>query len=209
MVQACPSLLATGACQATHCAGNHLVKFCESCRLICQDATSYASHLKGRGHAAKLKHSSINVLCTTCDKNIVVNSWDSHIQGQKHLKASQKVGQAPHIQPQESRPPPGSLHCRFCNKNVKANGWGAHQSGTTHRKKEQYFILKATSDIATNDKGSVIILPAEELDFETVEPTRARQGIRKDLVIQVTDPSATYKIVQATVADSTTRKNTA
>lgn len=209
MVQACPSLLAIGACQATNCTRNHLVKFCESCRLICQDATSYASHLRGRVHAAKLKHSSINVLCPICDKNIITNSWDSHVQGQKHLKASQNVGRAPHIQPQEGRPPPGSFHCRFCNRNVRADAWGAHQSDPTHRKKEQYFLVKVASDVATNDKGSVVILPAEELDFETVEPTHARQGITKELVIQVTDPSATYKIVQATVADSTTKKNTA
>ena len=176
--------------------------------MICQDVASYASHLRGRGHAAKLKYSSINVFCPTCDKNFAASSWDSHIQGQKHIKASQKVGQAPQIQPQEGRPPPGSLHCRLCNSNVKTGGWEAHQSGPTHRKKEQYFLLKAIFDVATNDKGSVVILPAEELDFETVEPTHARQGITKQLTIQVTDPSATYKILQATVVGSTNRRNT-
>ena len=209
MVQACPSLLATGACQATNCTGNHLVKFCETCRLICQDATSYASHRRGPGHAAKFKHSSINVFCPACDKNITANSWDSHVQGQKHVKAAQKVGQAPHIQPQEARAPPGNLRCGFCNKNVKAGGWGAHQSDPTHRKREQYFLLKAASDVATNDKGSVVILPAEELDFETVEPTHAQQGVTKELVIRVTDPSTTYKILQAIVADSGSKRNTA
>jgi len=209
MVQACPSLLATGACQTTNCTKNHLIKFCQSCRLICQDFVSYASHLGGRGHAAKLKYSSINVFCPTCDRNFVASSWDSHIQGQKHVRASQKVGQTPHIQPQEGRPPPGSLHCRLCNGNVKAGGWEAHQSGPTHRKKEQYFLLKAIFDVATNDKGGVVILPAEELDFETVEPAHARQGITKGLVIHVADPSATYKIVQATVAGSPNKRNTA
>lgn len=209
MVQVCSSLLATGACQARNCTGNHLVMFCQSCRLTCQDATSYASHLRGRVHASKLKSTSVNVYCPTCDKNLAANSWDSHVQGQKHLNASQKVGQPPHIQPQEGRPPPGNLRCRFCNRNVRADVWGAHQSDPMHRKNEQYFLLKAISDIATNDKGSVVILPAEELDFETVEPTHARRGIAKELVIHVTDPTTTYKIVQATVADSTSKKNTA
>ena len=209
MVQACPSLLATGTCQSTNCTKNHLVKFCQSCRLVCQDLATYTSHLGGRGHAAKLKYSSINVLCPTCDMNFVASSWTSHIQGQKHVKASRKIGQAPDIQPQEGRPPPGSLLCRLCNSNVKTGGWEAHQAGPTHRKKEQYFLLKAIFDVATNNKGSVIILPAEELDFETVEPADARQGITKELVIQVTDPSATYKIVQATVAGSQNKRNTA
>ena len=209
MVQACPSLLATGACQATNCTRNHLVKFCETCRIICQDLNTYTSHLRGRGHAAKLKYSSVNVFCAICDMNFAASSWDSHIQGQKHLKASRKLGQEPRIQPQEGRPPPGSLHCRLCNYNVKTDGWEAHQSGPTHRKKEQYFLLKAIFDVATNNKGSVIILPAEELDFETVEPVDARRGITKELVIQVTDPTATYKIVQATVAGSPNKRNTA
>ena len=208
MVQVCPSLLATGACQTTNCTKNHLIKFCQTCRLVCQDASSYASHLRGRGHAAKLKYSSVNVFCTTCDKNFVASSWDSHIQGQKHLKASQKAGKAPHIQPQEGRSPAGSLHCRLCNSNVKDSGWEAHQSGPTHRKKEQYFVLKAIFDVATNDKGSAIILPAEELDFETVEPAHTRQGITKELVIRVTDPSVSYKLVQATMAGSSTKRNT-
>lgn len=209
MVQVCPSLLATGACQTANCTKNHLIKFCQSCRLVCQDVNSYTSHLRGRGHAAKLKYSSINVFCPTCDRNFVASSWDSHIQGQKHLKASQKLGQAPNIQPQEGRPPPGYLHCRLCNSNVKTGGWGAHESGSTHRKKEQYFLLKAVFDVATNDKGSVVVLPAEELDFETVEPIHARQGVAKELVIRVTDPSASYKIVQATVAGSSNKRNTA
>ena len=209
MVQVCPSLLATGACQTTNCTKNHVVKFCQTCRLICQDVTAYTSHLGGRGHAAKLKYSSINVFCATCDRNFVASSWDSHIQGQKHIKASQKAGQAPNIQPQEGRPPPGSLHCRLCNSNVKADGWRTHESGSTHKKREQYFLLKAIFDIATNDKGSAIILPAEELDFETVEPADARQGITKQLVIQVTDPSASYKLVNVTVAGSSNKRNTA
>jgi len=209
MVQACPSLLATGACQTGNCTKNHLVKFCESCRLVCQDVHSYTSHLRGRGHAAKLKYSSINVLCTICDKDFIASSWDSHLRGQKHLKAARQAGQAPQILPQEGRPPPGSLHCRLCNNNVKANGWGAHESGSTHRKKEQYFVLKAVFDIATNDKGSAIILPPEELDFETVEPAHAQQGVTKQLVIQVTDPSKDYKIVQVTIAGSPSKRNTA
>ena len=208
MVQACASLLATGACQSANCTKNHLIKFCQSCRLVCQDAASYASHLGGRRHATKLKYSSINVFCTTCDKNFIAGSWDSHIQGQKHLDASQKARRAPHILPQEGRPPPGSLHCRLCNCNVTTDGWGVHQSGPTHRKKEQYFLLKAIFDVATNDKGSAIILPAEELDFDTVEPADARQGITKELVIRVTDPSISYKIVQATVAGSSNKRNT-
>ncbi|KAF9653722.1 P-loop containing nucleoside triphosphate hydrolase protein [Thelephora ganbajun] len=209
MVQACSSLLATGACQTANCTKNHLVKFCQTCRLICQDVHSYASHLGGRGHAAKLKYSSINVFCPICDKNFVASSWNSHIQGRKHLNASQGAGQAPRIQPQEGRPPPGSLHCRLCNSNVKINGWETHQSGPAHRKKEQYFLLKAVFDVATNDKGSAVILPPEELDFETVEPAHARQGVTKQLVIQVTDPSASYKIVQVTVAGSSSKRNTA
>ena len=113
------------------------------------------------------------------------------------------------IQPLEGRPPPGSLHCRLCNSNVKTSGWEAHQSSPAHRKKEQYFILKAVFDIAMNDKGSAIILPPEELDFETVEPTDARQGVTKQLVIQVTDPSASYKLVQVMVAGSLNKRNTA
>lgn len=92
---------------------------------------------------------------------------------------------------------------------MKTDGWGAHESGSTHRKKEQYFLLKAVFDVATNDKGSVVVLPAEELDFETVEPIHARQGVAKELVIRVTDPSASYKIVQATVAGSSNKRNTA
>lgn len=208
MVNACPSLLATGSCQTPKCTQNHSIKFCETCRLICQDIHSYASHLNGRGHAAKLKYSSINVFCATCDKNFAANSWGSHLQGRGHLRASQKAGIAPQIQPQEGRPPPGSLHCRLCNSNVKANGWGTHQSGPTHRKKEQYFLLKAVFDIATNDKGSAIILPPEELDFETIEPAHARQGVTKQLVIQVTDPSINYKIMQVTIAGSANKKNT-
>lgn len=209
MVQACPSLLAIGACQSTNCTRNHLIKFCESCRLVCQDLNSYASHLRGRGHASKLKNSSINVFCTTCDKNFAASSWDSHVQGQKHLRDSQRAGLAPEIQPQEGRPPPGSLHCRLCNSNVKTSGWEAHQAGPTHRKKERYFLLKAVFDVATNDKGSVVILPPEELDFETVEPADARQGVTRQLVIQVTDPSARYRLAQVTVAGSPSKRNTA
>jgi len=177
--------------------------------MVCQDVKSYASHLGGRGHAAKLKYSSINVFCATCDRNFVASSWDSHIRGQKHIKASRKAGQAPDIQPQEGRPPPGTLHCRLCNNNVKTNGWEAHESGPAHRKKEQYFLLKAVFDVATNDKENATILPAEELDFETVEPAHALQGVTKQLVIQVTDPSTSYKLVQVTVAGPANRRNTA
>ena len=205
----CPSLLATGACQSANCTKNHLVKFCESCRLVCQDANSYRSHIGGRGHATKLKQSYVNVFCTTCDMNFAASSWGSHIQGQKHLKKSQKAGLAPQIQPQEGRPPPGSLRCRLCDTNVKDNGWDAHESGPTHRKKERYFLLKAVFDIATNDKGSAIILPAEELDFETVEPAHAQRGVTKQLVIQVTDPTASYRLVQVTVAGPPGKRNTA
>lgn len=209
MVRACPSLLATGACQSTGCTQNHLIKFCESCRLVCQDIHSYQSHLRGRGHAAKLKYSSINVFCVTCDRNFAASSWDSHIQGRKHTKASQTAGLAPQIQPQEGRPPPGSLHCKLCNSNVRTDGWETHRSGPTHRKKEQYFVLKAVFDVATNDKGNAVILPPEELDFETVEPADAQQGITKQLVIQVTNPSTSYKLVQVTVAGPPNRRNTA
>jgi helicase MOV-10 len=209
MVKVCPSLLATGACRTAGCTQNHVVKFCETCRLICQDAHSYASHLRGRGHATKLKYSSINVFCTTCNRNMAANSWDPHLQGQKHLKASNKAGLPSQIQPEEGRPPPGSLRCRLCNANIKADGWGTHQSGPTHQKKEQYFVLKAVFDIATNDKGSAVILPPEELDFETIEPASARQGVTKQLVIQVTDPSINYKIVQVTIAGSASKRNTA
>ena len=209
MVNACPSLLATGACQVPNCTQNHLIKFCQSCRLICQDIRSYASHLQGRGHATKLKYSSVNVFCTTCDRNFAASSWDSHIRGQKHLKASQKAGIPSQIQPQEGRPPPGLLHCRLCNCNVRVNGWGVHQSGPTHQKKVQYFILKAVFDVATNDKGSAVVLPPEELDFETVEPGHARRGVTKQLVVRVTDPSIVYKIVQVTIAGSVNKRNTA
>jgi len=205
MVQACPILLATGACQSTNCTQDHGVKFCQSCLLICKDANSYESHLRGRGHAAKFKHSSINVFCTTCDKNLSANTWDPHIQGQKHCGLSQKAGRAPQIQPEEGRPPLGSLHCRFCNRDVKTTAWEAHHSGPAHRKKEQFFLLKVPSDIAINDKGSAVILPPEELDFETVELVDAQQGITKQLVIQVTNPSTSYKLVQVTV---TGKRNT-
>jgi hypothetical protein len=209
MVNACPSLLATGVCQTANCTQNHLIKFCESCRLVCQDVHSYASHLGGRGHATKLKSSAVNVLCTTCDRNFAASSWDSHVRGQKHLKASQAAGIAPQIQAEEGRPPPGSLHCRLCNSNVRIDGWGTHQSGPAHRKKEQYFLLKAVFDVAINDKGSAVILPPEELDFEAVEPADARQGVTKQLVIQVTDPSVSYKIVQVAIAGSQNKRNTA
>jgi len=209
MVNVCPSLLATGSCQTTNCRQNHLIKFCESCRLICQDLRSYTSHLMGRGHATKLKYSSINVFCVICDKNLAASSWDSHVRGQKHLKASQKAGSAPQIQPLEGRPPLGSLHCRLCNRNIRVEAWDTHQSSPTHRKKEQYFTLKAVFDIATNDKGSAVILPPEELDFETIEPAHARQGVTKQLVIQVTDPSVNYKIVQVTMTGSASKRNTA
>jgi helicase MOV-10 len=208
MVQACSSLLATGACQSANCTQNHVVKFCQSCRLICQDANSYESHLRGSRHTARLKHSSINVFCTTCDKNLVATSWDSHIQGQKHLKASQKARRAPQIQPQEGRPPLGGLHCKFCNSDVKFSGWQAHNSNPTHRKREQYFLLKAGSDVAINDKGGAIILPPEELDFGTVEPADARQGITKQLVIQVTDPSISYKLAQVIITGPPSKRNT-
>lgn len=209
MVQACASLLATGACQNLNCTKNHLLKFCESCRLVCQDVNTYESHLRGRGHAAKLKYSSINVFCTICDMNFVASSWNSHIQGQKHLKNSRNAGLAPQIQPQDGRPPPGSIHCRLCNSNVRTDGWEAHQSGPIHRKKEQYFVLKAIFDVATNDKGSAVILPPEELDFETVEPADAQRGITKQLVVQVTDPSASYKLVQVTAVGASNKRNTA
>lgn len=209
MVNACPSLLATGACQTTKCTQNHLIKFCEGCRLICQDVHSYASHLRGNGHAAKLKHSTINVFCTTCNRNFAASSWDSHIGGRKHIKASQEANTAPEIQPEEGQPPPGCIRCRLCNSNVKVGGWVAHQSGPTHRKKEQYFLLKAVFDVATNDKGSAVILPPEELDFETIEPAHARQGVRKQLIIQVTDPSVDYRIVHVTIAGSANKRNTA
>jgi hypothetical protein len=92
---------------------------------------------------------------------------------------------------------------------VKTNGWEAHQSGPAHRKRERYFLLKAVFDVATNDKASAIILPAEELNFETVEPARALQGVTKQLLIRATDPSASYKLVQVTVAGSSSKKNTA
>lgn len=207
MVSPCSSLLATGTCQAAKCTQNHSIKFCESCRLTCQDIDAYASHLRGRGHAAKLKHSSAHVFCTTCNRNFVASSWGSHVQGQKHLKASQKGGVAPQIQPQEGRPPLGIHRCRFCNRNVKVDEWGTHQSSPIHRKKEQYFLLKSVLDIATNDKGSAIILPPEELDFETIEPAHARRGVTKQLVIQVTDPSINYKIMQVTIAGSAKKKN--
>lgn len=163
----------------------------------------------GRGHAAKLKYSSINVFCINCDKNLAASSWDSHVRGQKHLKASQKAGSAPQSQPMEGRPPLGSLHCRLCNRNIKVEAWGTHQSGPTHRKKEQYFTLKAAFDVATNDKESAVILPPEELDFETIEPAHARQGVTKQLVIQVTNPSVNYKIVQVTMSGSASKRNTA
>lgn len=92
---------------------------------------------------------------------------------------------------------------------MRTDAWETHQSGPTHRKKEQYFLLKAIFDVATNDKGGVVVLPPEELDFETVEPAHARQGVKRELVIRVTDPSATFKVVQATVAGSTNKRNTA
>ena len=209
MVNVCPSLIATGACQIQKCTKNHLIKFCQTCRLICQDLRTYNAHIGGRGHASRLKHSSINVFCTTCDRNFVASGWDPHVRGQKHLKASRAAGLAPQIQPEEGRPPPGYLHCRLCSCNVKIDGWETHQSGATHKKKEQYFVIKAAFDIATNDKGSAIILPPEELDFETVEPVHAKRGVTKQLVIQVTDPSANYKIEQVSIAGSASRKNTA
>lgn len=90
---------------------------------------------------------------------------------------------------------------------MKITGWEAHNSGLSHKKKEQYFLLKAAADVAVNDKGSAVILPPEELDFETVEPADAQQGITKQLVIQVTDPSTSYKLVQVTVTGSP-KKNT-
>lgn len=209
MAQSCPSLLAAGTCRSTNCTKNHLVKFCESCRLVSQDVNAYESHLQGRGHAIKFKQSHVSVFCTTCDTNVVAGSWDSHVQGQKHLKKSQKAGLAPLIQPEEGRPPPGSLRCRLCDKNVKADGWETHESSPAHRKKERFYLLKAVIDVATNNKGSAVILPPEELDFETVEPAHARQGVTKQLVIQVTDPSASYRLVQVTVAGSSTKRNTA
>lgn len=208
MVQACLTLLATGTCQSADCTRDHVVKFCQSCRLICQDINSYESHLRGRVHAAKFEHSSISVFCTTCDKNLTASTWNSHIQGQKHAKASQKISQTPQIQPQEGRPPRGSLHCKFCDNDVKATGWEAHRSGPGHSRKEQYFLHKAPADIAINDKGRALILPPEELDFETVEPADAQQGVTKQFTIQVTDPSTSYKLVQVAVTGPPNKRNT-
>ena len=207
MINACPSSLATGACQVQNCTRNHLITFCKICRLVCQDIRSYTAHLEGRGHTAKLKNSSINLFCTACNRDVVANSWDSHVRTQKHLKISRKAGGASQLQ--EALPPLGSLHCRFCNRNIKIGGWGPHQSGLTHQKKEQYFLLKAVFDVAINDKGGVVITPPEELDFETIELSHAQQGIVKQLNIQVTDPSVKYKIVQVTIARSENRRNTA
>jgi helicase MOV-10 len=196
VLQICPSLLSTGACFIDACPANHLFKLCEPCGQVCLSLRAYDVHVRGAKHAKKLKESSVNLRCITCDRHILAYQWSDHISAASHISKSNRLGVSPVVQPVEGQAPPGLIHCAICNVNINVNAWATHAGGVKHKKKEDYYALKAVLDEAESDKHGVAILPKEELDLGVIELPVAREGIQSLIVVEVSDADAQIQIAQ-------------
>ncbi|KAI1789433.1 P-loop containing nucleoside triphosphate hydrolase protein [Ganoderma leucocontextum] len=89
----CPNVLYGGGCNDASCLGQHDVRLCELCVVICSPATNFNSHIRGSQHltnaanAAPLRVLNAQLIrCPPCSVTVTATQWGTHITGDSHRK---------------------------------------------------------------------------------------------------------------------------
>ncbi|TBU29435.1 P-loop containing nucleoside triphosphate hydrolase protein [Dichomitus squalens] len=93
----CPNILyGGGPCEDASCLGEHDVRLCELCVVICSPASNYDSHIRGRQHLANTAKvaplpfvKAQSVRCPPCAMVVNATEWTAHISGESHRKHQQ------------------------------------------------------------------------------------------------------------------------
>ena len=95
----CPDTLYGKGCNDPSCVGNHDVRICELCVVICSPASKYDTHILTKTHRGREKNAPAlaaplpkgNRRCTVCSVNVTAGdfTWKTHLAGESHKQHQQ------------------------------------------------------------------------------------------------------------------------
>ena len=88
----CANVLYGGGCNDTSCLGQHDVRLCDICVVICSPAANFDSHIRSWKHleneakAAPPRANPYLIPCAPCKATISAAQWDAHLANESHRR---------------------------------------------------------------------------------------------------------------------------
>ncbi|KAK0452100.1 P-loop containing nucleoside triphosphate hydrolase protein [Desarmillaria tabescens] len=193
MVAVCPKILSAGHCDDDSCRLRHdVLLVCNPCRKTFLTQQNLDAHLISKRHLAVASRAPGMSYCRACDRTMAGSGWDSHVRGSRHLRAAERRGVSPDVQPELPEEVEGYTFCPSCNMHIPNDVWNIHINGRRHKAWTRYTKFTSVLEEAEENKHGVIV--EGNLDFDIVNPSVAGSGISAHLTISTTVPHARLSV---------------
>lgn len=76
----------------------------------------------------------------------------------------------------------------------------------THQNNLEYGEIESVLEEVAKDKHGIVVSHNPNVDFGTVDPSRGREGIKLDLMIQTTVPTSNIYLREVKLSSEATRR---
>ena len=207
-VPICPNLVALGFCTAKNCRNKHDGFFCVSCGVVNHTEAAHKAHFYTKRHSRSNLGANDPFYCTIC-KAVVQGKarWDRHVNSKGHIDAAVKQGVDWNVEPgKPGVPVEGQVFCPVCRKYIPQPSWDRHASMRSHKSKVDFTHVRQALDNAAKDKHGITVSHYPSVDFGTVDPDVAKQGIQVVLVVKTSEPDADVTLAAARLTSASTNR---